>query len=238
VNLDYPEIFRHRGDQYHDAMTRCPRARDREFETLFAAAPVEAGQRVLDIPAGGAYLARFLPATAELLSMELTPGFGTDVTVHDPAQSWEWGDFDHVVCLAALHHIEQQPDFIRGLVSRLRRGGTLHVADVCRGSGLSRFLDEFVDRYGTTGHEGNYLSEDAAFFSGLGRVSRIGQFECPWIFKDDAEMLGFCSRLFGLADCPPEHLMLALQEHVGVARCADGIRLNWRLLYVDLQPYD
>lgn len=237
MNLSYPEIFEQRGDQYHDAMMRCPRARDSEFETLFTTAPVAAGQRVLDIPAGGGYLARFLPATAELLSLELTAGFGTNIAVHDAGHPWEWGNFDHVVCLAALHHIEQQADFIRGLVARLRPGGTLHVADVRRGSGLSQFLDEFVGLHNATGHEGNYLVEDADFFAAIGRVSRIGEFACPWVFVDEAQMLEFCTRLFGLADCPPEQLLLALREHVGVERCAGGVRLNWRLLYVDLQPY-
>jgi SAM-dependent methyltransferase len=235
MNLTYPEIFAQRGNRYHDAMLRFPNARDAEFERLFDACPVAPGARVLDLPAGGGYLARFLPADAELVSLELSEGFGGGVDVHDPQRTWPHAPFDHAVCLAALHHIPDQASFIRGLLGTLRRGGVLHVADVAGGSALTRFLDGFVGRYNITGHEGAYLPKDEAFFTSLGNVRRCGEFACPWRFESEARMLEFCGSLFGLVDCPPAELREALADLVGFETEGAGVRLDWRLLYVDLQ---
>jgi SAM-dependent methyltransferase len=235
MNLTYPEIFAQRGNRYHGAMLRFPHARDAEFERLFDACPVAAGARVLDLPAGGGYLARFLPADATLVSLELAEGFGGGVQVHDAQRTWPHAPFDHAVCLAALHHIPDQPSFISGLLSTLHPGGVLHVADVAGGSPLTRFLDGFVGRYNITGHEGMYLPQDEAFFAAIGKVRRFGEFACPWHFDSETAMLDFCGSLFGLVDCPPAELRAALADLVGFQSVAGGVRLDWRLLYVDLE---
>ncbi|MEO8160687.1 MAG: hypothetical protein ABI588_04640 [Arenimonas sp.] len=235
MNLTYPEIFAQRGNRYHDAMLRFPLARDAEFLRLFDACPVAPAARVLDLPAGGGYLARFLPADAELVSLELSEGFGGGVDVHDSQRTWQHAPFDHAVCLAALHHIPDQAAFIRGLLGTLHPVGVLHLADVAGGSPLTRFLDGFVGRYNITGHEGGYLPRDEAFFAGMGKLRRFGEFSCPWRFGSEPEMLDFCSSLFGLVDCPPGELREALTDLVGFEPDAGGVRLDWRLLYVDLQ---
>ena len=235
MNLTYPEIFAQRGNRYHDAMLRFPNARDAEFERLFDACPVAPGDRVLDLPAGGGYLARFLPGDAQLVSLELSEGFGGGVSVHDAQRTWPHAPFDHAVCLAALHHIEDQPSFIRGLLGTLRAGGVLHVADVAAGSTLTRFLDGFVGRFNITGHEGMYLPKDESFFSAIGKLRRFGELPCPWRFASEAAMLDFCGSLFGLVDCPPAELRAALADLVGFEAEAGGVRLDWRLLYADLQ---
>ena len=235
MNLTYPEIFAQRGNRYHDAMLRFPNARDAEFLRLFDACAVAPGARVLDLPAGGGYLARFLPADATLVSLELSEGFGGGVDVHDAQRTWPHAPFDHAVCLAALHHIPDQASFIRGLLGTLRPGGVLHLADVPAGSPLTRYLDGFVGRYNITGHEGMYLPKDEAFFASLGKLRRFGEFACPWRFDSEAAMLDFCGSLFGLVDCRQEELREALREMVGFEQEAGGVRLDWRLLYVDLQ---
>jgi SAM-dependent methyltransferase len=235
MNLTYPEIFAQRGNRYHDAMLRFPDARNAEFERLFDAGPVPAGARVLDLPAGGGYLARLLPADATLVSLELAEGFGGGVQVYDAQRTWPHAPFDHAVCLAALHHIPDQPSFIRGLLGTLHPRGVLHLADVAAGSSLVRFLDGFVGRYNITGHEGMYLPKDEAFFAALGNVRRFGELPCPWVFADEAAMLDFCGSLFGLVDCPAAELRAALADLVGFEAENGGVRLDWRLLYVDLE---
>lgn len=235
MNLEYREIFDRRGDRYHAAMQRHPQARRAEFAQLFARVPVQAGQRVLDLPAGGGYLAQQLPAGVEVVSLELSEGFGGGVAVLDGDSPWPWGRFDHAVCLAALHHIEAQDAFLARMLGTLAPGGTLHLADVVAGSGLARFLDGFVGRYNGTGHEGTYLRNDRARFAALGDVVRCEVADCAWTFADDAAMLDFCGRLFGLEDCPDAALREALEDLVGVRRTHDAVELAWRLLYVDLR---
>lgn len=235
MRLEYGDIFTARGDAYHGAMLRHPHARDAEFAQLFEGTPVHAGQRVLDMPSGGGYLRRWLPDDVEVLCLELTPGFGGDVPVYAAASPWTYGSFGHAVCLAALHHIEDQAGFLASLLTRLHPHGTLHLADVARGSGIARFLDGFVDRYTATGHEGRYLAVDPAWFARLGHVARIGERACPWVFDDEAQMLEFCAGLFGLLDCPPAALREALGDLVGFRCVDDHVVVDWRLLYVDIQ---
>lgn len=233
--MEYQDIFAHRGGAYHDAMLRHPDARNAEFTRLFTHDEPRAGQRVLDIPAGGGYLRRHLPPGVELVGLELTAGFGAGVPVLERMAPWNFGVFDHIVCLAALHHIDDQAAFLRGLLARLADGGTLHLADVAPDRGIARFLDGFVGRYTSTGHRGRYLPRDPQWFAAIGRVSRIEETSCPWTFEDEAQMVDFCGSLFGLVDCPAEALRDALHEHVGFRRVGHRTLLDWRLLYVDLQ---
>lgn len=234
MNLDYPRIFDARGHSYHRAMLDQPNARNAEFAGLFAEAEALPGQRVFDIPAGGGYLARLLPGGVELHGMELSAGFGSDMPIYIPGQPWPWGQFDHGVCLAALHHIDDQEGFIAGLMDRVRPGGTLHLGDVSATSGISRFLDEFVAQYNQTGHVGKYLSTESDF-SRFGHVSRLTEAACDWVFDCTEQMLRFCTKLFGLVDCPRPDLLSALRNYVGVSERGQHTVLHWKLLYVDIQ---
>lgn len=235
MNLDYADIFAARGHLYHRAMIASPDARDAEFQRLFDCCPVLPGATLLDLPSGGGYLASKLPEGVAVTTRELTPGFGPAVQVVD-ADDWKLGKFDHIVCLAALHHIEDQPAFLARLCSHLASSGTLHFADVAAGSPHAEFLDGFVGRYNETGHDGRYLDRqalplqpDPAF-----TVTRVDDVSCPWRFTSDDHMLAFCNDLFGLVDCPRSELSEVLHDTIGVRHVADSVLLDWRLVYVDV----
>lgn len=232
LQLDYREVFDQRGAAYHRAMQRYPFARAAEFARLFDRQAVEPGETILDIPAGGGYLQRHLP-DARLTSLELTEGFGAGVPVVSAASDWPVGRFDQVICLAALHHIQERDAFIERLLTHAT--GFVHLADVGCSSPIGRFLDGFVGAYNGTGHNGLYLPDRARDFGFADRILHYGELDCPWRFDDEASMLDFCGGLFGLIDCPAEDLWSALNDYVGVRRDADGITLLWRLTYVDLR---
>lgn len=234
MNPEYGEIFDQRGHPYHAAMTRFPQARGDEFSALFARLPLVGGECILDIPAGGGYLARALGARARVTSLEITSGFGPQVPVVDPHALDGHRGFDRAVCLAALHHFAAPLEFLARVRATLRAGGILHLADVAAGSPLCDFLDGFVGLYNVTGHAGRYLPADPAYFLGLGKVVRCEQVECPWRFADEQEMLEFCDALFGLVDCPKSELRAALHELIGVRGGDRSVVLAWRLLYVDI----
>ncbi len=240
----YGAIFDQRGSAYAQAMARWPAARDAEFAALFEPAPVLPGQSVLDVPAGGGYLRARIPQ-ARVTQLEFSEGFGhaavgsSAVPVVAPAGPWPvelCGPFDHAVCLAALHHIQEGDEFVRGLLGKLKPEGVLHIADVPANSRVADFLDGFVGRYNLTGHSGLYRAADAAGWSKLGRVLRCCEQVVPWRFASDEDMLAFTAGLFGVRDCPAPLLMRALEEQVGVVRDVVGVQLQWRLWYVDLLP--
>lgn len=234
MNLEYADIFARRGHLYHRAMAAAPAARHAEFDRLFDLHPVRPGQTLLDVPAGGGYLARHLGAGVATTSRELTAGFSDDVAVLEGAD-WQLGSFDHAVCLAALHHIDDQTGFLGRLGSHLAAGGVLHVADVAAGSPHAEFLDGFVGHYNETGHEGRYLRRDALPLPPGMRLLRAQDLACPWRFRDMEALLAFCSDLFGLVDCPRPALRAALGDLIGIAEDAGGVALQWRLTYVDMQ---
>ena len=233
--MDYREIFTHRGKAYHNAMLHHPTARDHEFERLFDTSRPSSGQYLLDFPSGGGYLQRHLAAGVTVQNLELSDGFDTEIPVCDPTAGMAPGQFDHIVCLAALHHIDDQAAFLKRLLGQLRPGGTLHVGDVAAGSGIDAFLDDFIGRYNLTGHQGSYLRKDLAWFERIGRVTRLEERACPWVFDSEAKMLEFCNDLFGLVDCPRQDLRDALASQIGFHQQGGQILLEWRLLYADLQ---
>ena len=234
MNPEYAEIFRQRGHPYHDAMTRFPLARAEEFSGLFTRLPLGNGERILDIPAGGGYLAKHLGDRALVTSLEITHGFSDEAVVVQLEDLARFSGFDRAVCLAALHHFDQPMTMLSHLAQTLRPGGSLHVADICAGSPLCEFLDGFVGRYNQTGHQGRYLRADAADYRDLGRVARCEEVGCAWSFDDETSLLAFCSRLFGLVECPPSALRTALHDLVGVRADSRGVVLEWRLLYIDI----
>ena len=234
MNPEYVDIFKQRGHPYHAAMQAFPHARDAEFDALFAAHPLQGGEHLIDIPAGGAYLAQHLGAWARVTSLEITPGFSADTPVVDPNDLGAFAGYDRAICLAALHHFDDPIAFLAGLSGTLKPGGILHVADVLAGSPLCEYLDGFVGRYNITGHQGRYLPADRTRYAALGQVVRCQEVPCPWRFASEADMLAFCGALFGLVDYPQAELLQALRDLVGFGEDEQGIRLDWRLLYIDI----
>lgn len=235
MNLDYAQIFETRGHLYHRAMQRWPAARRHEFQRLFDRYPVRAGQTVLDVPAGGGYLAGQLPTGTFVTARELASGFGGSIPVLAEGD-WSLARHDHVVCLAALHHIPDQPRFIERLFEHLAPGGVLHIADVALGSPHSRFLDGFVGRYNLTGHQGTYLDADALPLTApvARHVTRVEDVACPWVFASRTDLLDFCTDLFGLVDCPADLLEAELAERIGIREAGGEVELAWRLTYIDI----
>lgn len=236
MNLDYADIFQVRGNRYHAAMLADPDARRAEFEHLFDEQPLRGGETLLDIPAGGGYLARVIGDRAQVTALELTPGFAEGVVVVGAQGDWGVGSFERVVSLAALHHIDDQAAFIAHLLSHVRPGGVLHLADVASGSPLTRFLDGFVGRFTSTGHRGRYLDAAALPVPPGATLRRAREVPCPWRFDSRERLLRFCNDLFGLEDCPRDALEEALGSLVGIREEDGHVWLDWRLLYVDLQP--
>lgn len=235
----YGDIFDERGGAYAQAMRRWPEARAAEFDALFTARPVLPGERVLDVPAGGDYLRARLPQ-AQVTALEFSEGFSQGVPVVTPGADWTGladGPFDHVVCLAALHHTADGDSLVRQLLSQLTARGVLHLADVAAGSRVAGFLDGFVGRYNITGHQGFYRQAKAGSWTHLGRVLRCEDITVPWRFATDQDMLGFTAGLFGLRDCPVAELLQALETQVGVVRDAHAVSLQWSLAYVDLAAH-
>ena len=239
-SLDYVDIFRRRGAQYHAAMQRCPAARDAEFAALWRRTSCPKRERILDVPSGGGYLAdaltRMDPAHGcTITSLEFSDGFQEGATVVEPDAPWPLAStgFDRLICLAAMHHVSKWSELLSKMGQMLCIGGLLHLADVPNDSGISHFLDEFVDRHTTTGHKGFYRDFATCVWPDGLEVLPVETCSCPWHFSSLEACLLFCSELFGLEPSATAGLEDALRHDVGLRESAAGVEISWQLQYAD-----
>lgn len=243
----YRSIFEARGDMYNAASRLVPEARAAEREVLIQRLAVERGQIVLDVPAGGGYLAdgihRSLGGAVELICVEpsevfaeaLDPGYRRIVSDMRRLPLMD-ATVDRAGSLAGLHHLED-PDKARTLnemVRVLRSGGRLAVADVRTGSDVAAFLNGPVDRYCATGHDGMFLDDgflsDTLSAAGLEAVEEA-EVRYRWRFPDRETMARYCWNLFGLTEGDEGEVLAAIEDSLEVSELPDGIGMGWGLTF-------
>lgn len=241
-NDDYKRLFNARGRQYDSAMTRYPQARDDEFNSAVEIAGISGGDRVADIPCGGGYLARYLPADVALYSIDSSDVFAEcirEAGVHRhllcPIDQVPLAEnaLDHIISLAGLHHIDDRHSFWRECARLLRPGGVLTVGDVHHGSRVALFLDSVVDRYTDTGHCGFYFDESTvAELESCGfTVEYVKRRPISWRASTRTALAEFCHLLFGLKGINVDDLEYLLASELGFREQNDGIELEWELVF-------
>lgn len=236
MNPEYSKIFDDRGNSYDAAMRRSPDARRLEFENIFSTNKPGPGDVVIDIPAGGGYLQKYLPDDVRYHPLEITAGFGSrDVSLVQWNAAWSVPPGDHVVSVAALHHFDDHEASIGRLLRAAKPGGRVHVADVARNSAVSRFLDDFVGAHNGLGHNGNYLCTEQSEIPFRDNLERAELTGCPWRFTSQNEMIQFTKLLFGLSGVDDDVILDALSSFVGVENGHNEVWLLWSLLYLEFR---
>lgn len=236
----YTEIFTDRAGSYHSAMLDFPRARDAEFEAVIAPLGDPRQGVLCDMPAGGGYLANYVPQGLRYVGVEPVEAFSASpvrraagATMNAPvtAVPLESGSVDCVVSLAGLHH---EPDLL-AVFSEMRRllkpGGLAVMADVAEGTGPARFLNGFVDRHSPQGHDGRFLDGATAALveqAGLA-VTDDRLVKVPWLFDSREDAGRFCEKLFGVEGVPWSRIAEAMDEDIGFTSEPGGLRLKWVL---------
>jgi SAM-dependent methyltransferase len=235
--MNYTAIFAARGSAYDRAMQRWPAARDEDFRVpleWLAAAP---GEAVVDVPAGGGYLQRYLPAGAHWFGHEPCGSFQRDGAYADTdllPLPWSDGFADAAISIAGVHHLEDKRPLFRELRRVVKPGGRFVLADVHHASAVARFLDEFVGGHNSTGHAGSYLDTrvlDDLEVAGW-RVERSARVALDWRFADREELAAYCRLLFDLRGLDDATLLGALEDYLGLADRDGAVALNWELCVV------
>ena len=108
---NYEELFQLRGATYDGAMARFPEARREEFLNTIARAALAPGALVADVPAGGGYLARYLPEGCTWLGHEPCASFGHGATEQDRdllPLPWAEASIDAALSIAGVHHLDDK----------------------------------------------------------------------------------------------------------------------------------
>lgn len=238
----YDELFELRGGAYDRAMRQWPGARAQEFAQLIGHGGIRAGMRVADVPAGGGYLAPWLPEGSHWLPHEPCADFqhhgaGAAKAMPVPLLPLPWADgaIDVALSLAGIHHISDKRPLFAELRRVVRPGGRLVVSDVSRGSAVAGFLDDFVGAHNSTGHEGVFLDE--ATLDDLAAcgwtVEGFGEEAFHWVFDDEDSMGAFCHQLFDLRSVTPTQTAEAIGSRLGIDRLDDGrVGMRWSLMTV------
>jgi SAM-dependent methyltransferase len=220
-------------------MRRWPRVRDEEFAFALDLADPRPGERIVDIPSGGGYLGERVPAGVEVVAVEASEAFvqrggergAAPVAAGLRGEGLTPGRADVVVSLAGMHHEADHEELFAAWRTLLRPGGRLVAADVVAGSEQASFLDGFVGEWTVTGHAGHYFGDDLAELGRAGGLVdvRIVDGSYHWWASSDAELVAFCTSLFGLEGVAPDQVLAALERGPGLRRQGGRTGLRWGL---------
>ncbi len=235
--MNYEDIFQERGGSYHEAMKRWPEVRRNDFILPLRWAALQAGEKVLDVPAGGGYMRKYVPAACQWFGHEPCASFGAGATtLNQSLLPLPYADgFAHAaISIAGVHHLSDKPPLFGELHRVLRPGGRLMLADVHADSSVARFLDDFVGRHNSTGHRGEYLNEQtledlkASGFS----IDRAERVRYEWCFADRSEMGAFCHLLFDIREIDVSEVADAIEQHLGLRAQDKQIGMQWELYFI------
>lgn len=240
----YQEIFRERADRYHTAMAAFPAARRQEFEQAVARLDLQPGVDLCDVPAGGGYLADYLPPddlfllcleTASEFASQCPRGPGQRV-LETTLESLPLGpdSVDRVLSLAAMHHVDDKHGLLQEFSRVLRGDGRAVVADAEAGTATAAFLNEFVDRFNSMGHKGRFI--DRAFIDSIDdcglKVTAVDRPPLFWSFASRVDLASFCRHLFGLDRAADGDIIAGVSDYFGLQEGDGLVGFDWQLVYI------
>jgi SAM-dependent methyltransferase len=239
----YADIFNQRGQHYHRAMLDYPLARQAEFQTAIDCLELQAGHVLCDVPSGGCYLAQFIPVPIKLISVEtssefirqanpqennvtITTSTVTEIPLLDQS-------VDRIISLAGLHHVANQSGFYREAYRLLKSQGILALVDVRQGSGVDGFLNGFVHKHNSMGHQGNFLglhTIDELLSAGF-EVRQASPKSYDWYFDSPESMVRCCKLLFGIDRADDAKILVGIEQHLGYREEAGQCLMHWELYF-------
>lgn len=238
--ITYKDIFNQRGKNYHYAMTKYPLARQQEFSCLIQLLDLSNGDKVLDIPSGGAYLSNYTNNNIEIYSVDDAEQFlQTDIvnnkyccnTLNTPFPN---NTFDKAYSLAGSHHMPDKTAFYKEVQRVLKPGGTFAYADVADDSDTGHFLNTFVNQYNSMGHLGDFLTMDQTITDLEASSFRVeSAFLCSYQWEFDSQMhaVTFMKNLFGLDLATNEDVLNGINQYLTVQSNKNIYNIDWQLLH-------
>ena len=234
----YKEIFEQNGASYHHAMKTWPNVRDEEFAAALSYLKGKGGQ-ILDVPAGGGYLKAYLPDGWIYLGKDFSGGFGTNHNLVVKCSEIDLGvpasSFDAVICLAAMHHVENKEAFFKAAKKALKPDGIFLIGDVIKESKEAEFLNGFVDEWNSLGHDGDFIDQkrDIELLKKNGFESDYKRSDYHWNFANKQQAFSYFRHLFTLDKNPSDdHLGKAIRK-LNARESSEGFHIQWSLGFIE-----
>jgi SAM-dependent methyltransferase len=251
--LDYKTIFENRGDSYNRAHQLAPLARAEELSALLKWLRPQVGETILVTAAGGGFDAEGILKSVpypgcRVICAEPSKEFASMIpknleVLHCPLDCipMKSGTVDAVVNLAAMHHSASPEDEIREWVRLLKPHGRLVLADVEDDSNPGRFLNEAVDRYNPSGHQGRFLIPGSTTTllkqDGPWKFIQEHAEHYHWRFCSEFEMTEFTRNLFGMSQASDKQITDSISHYLGYSSkdLGGAISYPWSLRFVFAQ---
>lgn len=241
---NYKDIFNLRGKNYHDAMMNNLNARKNEFMNLFKYFDLNKNEIIADIPSGGGYLSNFIDKYKSLFLVDESEEFLKrsqqkfnliNSSINDLPIRDEY--LDKVYSLAGSHHLEDKKQFFNEVNRILKKNGKFIYADVEEDSKEDRFLNIFVNKYNSLGHNGQFINDETilSLKSVNFQILEIEYKNVNWIFKNKEEMIYFVKNIFGLNLASDDEILNGIIEYLDLHEFEEHIEMDWALKYIFME---
>jgi SAM-dependent methyltransferase len=222
-------------------MQLVPGARRQEFALALDGVELKPTAVLCDIPSGGGYLFDHLPSNFDIRLVAVDPSEVFARTWSNERIEWHLGPLDRLpladntadslVSIAGLHHVEDRRSVFSEMRRVLRHGGALCILDVPVGATTDRFLNDFVHRHNSMGHEGRFVDDDFRMdLAATGFHIKSDELcRYAWEFSSEAEMIEFIRLMFWLDKASPATISEGLKEFLGVVVDDRCCKMSWEL---------
>jgi SAM-dependent methyltransferase len=228
-------------------MVRWPHARRAEFCMALAPLPLSPGTILCDMPAGGGYLHRCLPAGVDYVAIEPAHHFFSQCPTVSGTRRFqapltsvplEDSSVDYVVSLAGLHHAPDLEAIFAEMRRLVRPQGWVVIVEVEAGSASDTFLNGFVDAHNPMGHAGVFFDSatpDRLLRAGF-QVVEDQSMAPSWTFADAGQMGAYCKSLFGIERASAGQVAECIEERFGCRAEPGMLSFGWPLRRLVCRP--
>jgi hypothetical protein len=234
--MDYLTSFANRTHSYLNAINQYEHVLDEEINTAIQMLNLQKNDVLLNTFAGGIPIEKYInkDLNIQYLAFDTHKDFITQnikYFTYDniPVKSQS---VNKIICLASLHHLNtNERHVLYNEFNRiLTKNGTLIIADVIQNSTQAKWLNIFVNKYNSNGHNGTFFTNNDSTLiktSGFNNVNISFQ-NYNWNFENDDSAIDFCKLLFGLNLCNDNNLLL---YNIKSYLQYNNNKIPWKLIY-------
>lgn len=233
--MDYLKSFTNRAHSYSNAIELYNNVLDEEIITAIDNLDLEKDDILLNAFAGGIPIEKYInnELNIKYLAFDMHKDF-----IVDSIQQFtfdkipvESNSVNKIICLATLHHLDicERNILYSEFYRILTPGGMLVIADVICNSLQAKWLNEFVNKYNSNGHDGLFFTaNDSKLIQTNGFNVDVHIENYNWNFKDEKNLLDFSRLLFGLDLYIDDNVLLkSIKKYLHY----NNNKIPWELIY-------